>query len=131
MFPPYLLARCFPLFLFDTCIFDTVHQIQLARAVSDARRMTPEALRLFTEDGPDEVVLPECSQLAPAALAEALVPCATPRCVLRFSIRAAGMPTCSAGDMFASNSVEVLAATPIGYQLGMIYSYYTDVRPCM
>ena len=56
-----------------------MHQVQLARAVADARRMTPEVLRLFTEDGPDEVVLPECSQLAPAALAEALVPCATPR----------------------------------------------------
>ncbi|CAL8469688.1 g9229 [Coccomyxa elongata] len=57
----------------------TVIKVQLARAVADARRMTPEVLRLFTEDGPDEVVLPECSQLAPAALAEALVPCATPR----------------------------------------------------
>ncbi len=57
-----------------------VWQVQLARAVADARRMTPEVLRLFTDDGPDEVVLPECSQLMPATLAEALVPCATPRC---------------------------------------------------
>lgn len=48
--------------------------------------MTPEVLRLFTEDGPDEVVLPECSQLAPAALAEALVPCATPRYAHRSQI---------------------------------------------
>lgn len=42
--------------------------------------MTPAVLRLFTEDAPDEVVLPECSALDPPCLSEALAQCASPRC---------------------------------------------------
>ena len=55
-------------------------QVQLATAVCAARFMTPGVLRLFTEDEPDEVVLPECSALEPPCLSEALAQCATPRC---------------------------------------------------
>jgi hypothetical protein len=54
-------------------------QVQLARAVANARRMTPSVVRLFTEDSPDELVLPECTQLEPATLAEAMSACANPR----------------------------------------------------
>ena len=55
-------------------------QVQLATAVCSARLMTPTVLRLFTEDEPDEVVLPECSALDPPCLSEALAQCASPRC---------------------------------------------------
>ncbi|CAK0785667.1 hypothetical protein CVIRNUC_008878 [Coccomyxa viridis] len=54
-------------------------KVQLATAVCSARLMTPTVLRLFTEDEPDEVVLPECSALDPPCLSEALAQCASPR----------------------------------------------------
>ena len=57
-----------------------VLQVQLATAVCKARFMTPAVLRLFTEDEPDEVVLPECSALDPPCLSEALAQCASSRC---------------------------------------------------
>ena len=47
--------------------------------MANARRMTPEVQRLFTEDSPDEVVLPECSQLDPLTLADAMKACAGPK----------------------------------------------------
>ena len=64
-----------------------VLQVQLATAVCNARFMTPAVLRLFTEDTPDEVVLPECSALDPPCLSEALVQCASPRCASAINAR--------------------------------------------
>jgi len=54
-------------------------QVQLASAVCKARFMTPAVLTLFSEDTPDEVVLPECSALDPPCLSEAMAQCASPR----------------------------------------------------
>ena len=54
-------------------------QIQLASAVCKGRLLTPAVLRLFTEDEPDEVVLPECSALDAPCLSEAMAQCASPR----------------------------------------------------
>ena len=54
-------------------------QVQLASAVCKARFLTPTVLRLFTEDTPDEVVLPECSALDAPCLSEAMAQCASPR----------------------------------------------------
>lgn len=56
-------------------------QVRLAAAVCAKRRLSPEVVRLFTEGGPTEVVLPECTRLDPPCLAAALKDCATPRCV--------------------------------------------------
>ena len=53
--------------------------MQLAAAVCSARRMTAATIRLFTEGAPDEVVLPELTQLEPAPLAAAVAGCTTPR----------------------------------------------------
>ena len=54
-------------------------QVQLASAVCDARFLTPSVLRLFTDDSPDEVVLPECSALDAPCFSEAMAQCASPR----------------------------------------------------
>ncbi|CAL5228114.1 g11190 [Coccomyxa viridis] len=54
-------------------------KVQLASAVCKARFLTPTVLRLFTEDTPDEVVLPECSALEAPCLSEAMAQCASPR----------------------------------------------------
>ena len=54
-------------------------QVRLAAAVGRQRRMSPEAVRLFTEGAPSEVVLPDCTAVLPAPFAAALKDCATPR----------------------------------------------------
>ncbi|EIE21398.1 RNI-like protein [Coccomyxa subellipsoidea C-169] len=93
----------------------TMIKVQLARAVADARRMTPEVLRLFTDDGPDEVVLPECSQLMPATLAEALVPCATPRLErLELGLCGRGFGDAVAAAMVAGGQLSRLRSLTLG-----------------
>ena len=62
--------------------------------------MTPAVLRLFTEDEPDEVVLPECSALDPPCLSEALAQCASSRC-------APAMKACSFASACLRSSVMV------------------------
>lgn len=56
-------------------------EVRLAAAVAEKRRMSADAARLFTEGGPGEVVIADCTQLEPAGLATALQDCATPRCL--------------------------------------------------
>ena len=43
------------------------------------RLMSPEVAKLFTEAGPGEVLLPDCTQLDAPLLAALLTDCATPR----------------------------------------------------
>ena len=57
----------------------------MAAAVCQRRKLSPEVAKLFTEGGPDEVVLPECTQLGQQEMIDALVPAATPRCAAIFS----------------------------------------------
>jgi DNA repair protein RAD7 len=54
-------------------------QVKLALAVGEKRLMSPEVAKLFTEAGPSEVVLPDCTQLDAPLLAALLADCATPR----------------------------------------------------
>lgn len=56
-------------------------QGKLALAVSERRLMSPDIARLFTEGGPAELLLPDCTLIDPAALATMLSDCATPRCL--------------------------------------------------
>lgn len=49
-------------------------QTKLAAAVCEARKLSPEVLRLFTEGSPDEVDLPDCTQLAQEDLIAAFTP---------------------------------------------------------
>ena len=49
--------------------------------------MSPEIARLFTEGGPDEVVLPDCFQLNQEDLISVLTPAVTPRQVHTLSTR--------------------------------------------
>ena len=82
-----------------------VVQVQLAAAVCGARRMTAATALLFTEGGPEDVVLPELTQLEPASLAAALAACATPR-------RAFPVITLAMGSRGACCSHMFLASQP-------------------
>ena len=55
-------------------------QVKLALAVGAKRLMSADVAKLFTEAGPGEVVLPDCTQLDAPLLAALLTDCATPRC---------------------------------------------------
>lgn len=54
-------------------------QVRLAAAAAKQRKLSPEVARLFTEGGPGEVNLPDCTQLDKDTLAPLLAEAATPR----------------------------------------------------
>ena len=54
-------------------------QVKLALAVGEKRLMSPDVAKLFTEAGPGEVAIPDCTQLDAPLLAALLADCATPR----------------------------------------------------
>ncbi|KAK9840274.1 hypothetical protein WJX74_006585 [Apatococcus lobatus] len=54
-------------------------KVRLAAAAAKQRKLSPEVARLFTEGGPGEVNLPDCTQLDPETLAPLLIQAASPR----------------------------------------------------
>ena len=53
--------------------------MKLAAAVSERRKLSPDAAKLFAEGLPGEVVLPDCTQLEDVHLTSLLSECASPR----------------------------------------------------
>ncbi len=54
-------------------------QSRIAAAVCCRRRLSPAVLKLFTEEGPAELSLPDCTQIDAACMADMLLACATSR----------------------------------------------------
>lgn len=54
-----------------------VWQGRIAAAVCSSRRLSPTVLRLFTEEGPAELCLPDCTQIDAPTMGELLLACAT------------------------------------------------------
>lgn len=54
-------------------------QARIAAAVCATRRLSPSVLRLFTEHGPADVCLPDCTQVDAECMSDLLLACATTR----------------------------------------------------
>lgn len=52
-------------------------QNQLAECVSNRRKLSVDAWRLFTNDAPSEVIVPNCTQVDEAAMVEGMKACCT------------------------------------------------------
>ncbi|GAB4823302.1 hypothetical protein N2152v2_010348 [Parachlorella kessleri] len=56
---------------------------RIAAAVCCRRRLSPMVVKLFTEEGPSELVLPDCTQIQADCMQELLLACATTRQVVQ------------------------------------------------
>lgn len=55
---------------------------RIAAAVCYRRKLSPSVIRIFTEESPSELSLPDCTQIDVNSMAEALLACASTRCAI-------------------------------------------------
>lgn len=54
-------------------------QVKLAAALCQARKLSPETARLMCEGGPEEVVIPDCTQMSEEDVISVFRPAFSPR----------------------------------------------------